>query len=167
MLQVGCICTDTCLQWDKVVANRLGSCHDGKYKLLCGHRGRPCFSSAWRTYVIFQSCRGCSGICLPNWFLCQVQCSRWEPGDRWDGSLSDFYSGSSAGCLWFPDGVCLQLLFLWLPGGTEKINEMAEHSKPSFRLRLLGGFGSQIGCLLCFCGSQKGQWRWMTWQSAL
>lgn len=38
----------------------------------------------------------------------------------------------------------------------EKINEMAEHSKPSFRLRLLGGFGSQIGCLPCFCGSQKG-----------
>lgn len=85
-----------------------------------------------------------------------ASCGRYSVAGRnqeMDGmALSDFYSGSSAGCLWFPDGVCL---FLWLPGGTEKINEMAEHSKPSFRLQLLGGFGSQIGCLPCFCGSQR------------
>lgn len=108
--------------------------------------------SFFRVAVIFND-----GICLRNQLLCQVQCSRQEPGEGWDGSLADLSMGSSTGCAWFLDGVCLQLLFLWLPGGTEKINELAEHSKLSFRRWLLGGFGSQTGCLPCFCGSQKAQ----------
>lgn len=162
--QVGCISTDTCLQWDKAVPNRLGSCHNGKYKLLCGLGGRLYFSSAWRAYIIFQSCRGCDSICLPNWFLCQVQCSMWEPGDGWDSFLSHFllrgrcwlslvsgwgvpstavsvvarrdwkdkWNGRAfqaliqptvARWLWFPDWVSL---FLWLPEGTMKMDDMAK-----------------------------------------
>lgn len=164
----GCICTDTCLQWDKVVANRLGSCRNRKYKLLCGHGGRLCFSAAWRAYVIFQSCcdgifRGCDYICLPDSFARYSAAGGNQEMDRM--ALFQTYSGSSAGCLWFlgwgvpstavslvarrdkedkwngrafqafiqatvarwfwfPDWV--SPLFLWLPEGTMKVEDMAK-----------------------------------------
>lgn len=166
--QMVCICKDT------FVVSQGSACSEPRLQLpgLAGavqgvHGDRPRFLSAGRPSAMFQSCRGCDGNCWPHCTLWQNWCGRWEPGHLWEESLLNFYLRSSALSLWFLNGMCLQLLFLLLPGGSEKINETKEHSKPSFRLWLLGGFDSQTRYLPCFCGSQNGQWRWITWQSAL